>query len=218
MSAATSKILHLLKQQGPTPLPPLAEALSLTTMGVRQHLHKLEEQGLVDYEDRRQGPGRPSRHWFLSDAGHRQFGDRHQDLSLQLIDGIDTLFGAEGLNRLIEHRFHQQKALYLETLRSAKSLPERLQMLAQLRHQEGYMARVIECDQGWLLVEDHCPICAAAERCRGLCQQELALFRAVLGEEVEVTRSEHLLEQGSRCAYQVTPTAAASSSGPDSDS
>ncbi|MBY5922314.1 helix-turn-helix transcriptional regulator [Ferrimonas balearica] len=209
MSGATSKILYLLKQNGPMPLPPLAEALELTTMGVRQHLHKLEQQGLVAFEDRRFGPGRPSRHWYLSDAGHRQFGDRHQDLTLQLLDGIDALFGAEGLNQLISHRFESQKALYLETLAEAKSLGERVEKLARLRHQEGYMARVVPQGEGWLLVEDHCPICAAAARCRGLCQQELELFRTVLGDTLSVTRSEHLLEQGSRCAYLITPSKAA---------
>lgn len=215
MSGATSKILYLLKQNGPMPLPPLAESLALTTMGVRQHLHKLEQQGLVAFEDRRSGPGRPSRHWFLSDAGHRQFGDRHQDLTLQLLDGIDALFGAEGLSQLMSHRFETQKTLYLETLAEAESLSERVEKLAWLRHREGYMARVIPQSSGWLLVEDHCPICAAAERCRGLCQQELTLFRTALGDELTVTRSEHLLEQGSRCAYLITPKAA---SGTDPDS
>ncbi|MBY6188525.1 transcriptional regulator [Marinobacter hydrocarbonoclasticus] len=208
--SATSKILFLLKQQGATPLSPLADALSLTTMGVRQHLQKLEKQGLVAFEDRRLGPGRPSRHWFLTDLGHREFGDRHQDLTLQLLDGIDALFGDEGLKQLIMHRFDAQQTLYVQTLSEAKSFPEKLEMLARLRHEEGYMARVIAEDGYWLLVEDHCPICAAADRCRGLCQQELALFRAVLGNEVEVVRSEHILAEDRRCAYQITPVKAAS--------
>ncbi|MBY5993950.1 helix-turn-helix transcriptional regulator [Ferrimonas balearica] len=210
MSSAASKILFLLKQRGPSPLAPLAEALALTTMGVRQHLQKLEQRGLVQFEDRRQGPGRPSRHWFLSDAGHREFGDRHQDLTLQLLESVQDLFGDAGLDRLIQHRSESQKTLYSQTLSDCESLSQRVERLAELRHQEGYMARVLPQEEGWLLVEDHCPICAAARHCQGLCRQELELFQGLLAPEAEVTRTEHLLGGASRCAYRITPAKAAS--------
>ena len=39
---------------------------------------------------------------------------------------------------------------------------------------------------GYLLVENHCPICTAAAACTGICAAELAVFRAVLGAEVTV--------------------------------
>ena len=44
---------------------------------------------------------------------------------------------------------------------------------------KGYMARLEKGDDGsLLLVEDHCPICAAAIACQGLCRSELDIFRA----------------------------------------
>jgi predicted ArsR family transcriptional regulator len=54
------------------------------------------------------------------------------------------------------------------------------------------------------LVENHCPICAAAQTCQGLCRDELALFQALL-PDAEVERVEHLLEGARRCAYRVVP-------------
>ena len=58
---------------------------------------------------------------------------------------------------------------------------------------------------GFLLVENHCPICAAANACQGFCSTELDLFRSVLGPGVEVERVEHIVSGDQRCAYRVRP-------------
>jgi predicted ArsR family transcriptional regulator len=54
-----------------------------------------------------------------------------------------------------------------------------------------------------LFVENHCPICAAAAACQGLCRSELAVFRAVLGADVTVERIDHILAGARRCAYRI---------------
>ncbi len=48
-----------------------------------------------------------------------------------------------------------------------------------------------EADGSFMLVENHCPICAAATVCVSFCRSELETFRAVLGADIE--RSEHIL-------------------------
>jgi len=53
-------------------------------------------------------------------------------------------------------------------------------------------------------VENHCPICAAARLCTGLCREELNLFRKVLGRDVRIERISHILAGANRCAYRVT--------------
>jgi predicted ArsR family transcriptional regulator len=55
-----------------------------------------------------------------------------------------------------------------------------------------------------MLVEHHCPICAAAQACQGFCRNELELFRRVLGPGVTVDRTEYLLGGDQRCAYRIT--------------
>ena len=69
------------------------------------------------------------------------------------------------------------------------------------------MAEVKEDEEGggFLLVENHCPICAAANACQGFCSTELDLFRTVLGPGVEVERVEHIVSGDQRCAYRVQP-------------
>lgn len=54
------------------------------------------------------------------------------------------------------------------------------------------------------MIEDHCPICAAATSCQGFCRSELDIFKMVLGKDVNVVREEHLLSEGRRCAYRIS--------------
>lgn len=58
-------------------------------------------------------------------------------------------------------------------------------------------------DGSFLLIENHCPICAAATTCTGLCEQELTIFQCVLGENVKVEREEHIIAGARRCVYRV---------------
>jgi predicted ArsR family transcriptional regulator len=54
------------------------------------------------------------------------------------------------------------------------------------------------------LVENHCPICVAAAACTNLCAGELHVFQAVLGEDVAVERTDHILAGARRCAYRIS--------------
>eukprot|EP01034_Spumella_vulgaris_P045465 gene45464-56633_t len=121
------------------------------------------------------------------------------------IGGVDAVLGEQALDRLIMAREQEMLATYAERLQGARSLQARLQRLAELRAEEGYLARVEKDGKAWLLIEDHCPICAAASACQGFCRSELSLFTQLLGEGVRVERSEHLLEGARRCAYRISP-------------
>jgi predicted ArsR family transcriptional regulator len=86
------------------------------------------------------------------------------------------------------------------------ALLRRAQALAEIRRQEGYMAECVrQRDGSILLTENHCPICAAASTCQGLCREELSLFRAVLGDKARVERTNHILAGARRCAYVISP-------------
>lgn len=200
------RILFLLKTRGPQTAQQLAQHLQLTSMGVRRHLEAWAAQGLVQAEDRADKVGRPARHWLLTEAGHARFPDRHSDLTVQLIEQVRQLFGQEGLDKLISAREQASEVAYGAALRKARTLAQRVAALAQAREQEGYMAEVQpQSDGSLLLVENHCPICAAATACQGFCRSELALFQRALGEGSRVERAEHLLAGGRRCVYKITP-------------
>jgi predicted ArsR family transcriptional regulator len=198
------RILFQLKTRGPRTAADVAAHLDMTAAGARQHLAKLEAAGLVESEDRRQGRGRPRKYWRLAPRGHDRFPDRHSDLTLDLLRSMRDVFGDGGLEQLIEHRERASIADYRKHVGQRRSLRQKLTALAAIRSREGYMAGLVEDDGGgFLFIENHCPICAAAAACQGLCRSELAIFRAVLGADVTVERIDHILAGARRCAYRI---------------
>ncbi|NRD72628.1 transcriptional regulator [Shewanella sp. VB17] len=203
----SDRIIQLLKTQGPQTAKVLASELSLTTMGVRQHMQALEDDGDVSFEDIKASRGRPTRVWSLTLKSNSHFGDRHEELSVQLIDSVITVFGDSGLEKLIAHREEASLAQYQLRLQNEISLEGKVNALAELREAEGYMATVqIEKDHYWLL-ENHCPICAAASQCLNFCRSELNLFQTLLQEMATVSREEHIIQGARRCAYKIIPIA-----------
>jgi predicted ArsR family transcriptional regulator len=191
------RILHLLKTKGPQTSGELAKRLGVTAMAVRQHLGKLDG---VRYEDVARGVGRPRRVWELTSESAACFPDSHSELALGMLDAVRKAFGAEGLEKLIRERTKAQVKAY--RARMPEDLPGRIRALVRIRNEEGYLAEASrQRDGSWLFIENHCPICAAAETCQGLCAGELELFRRVLGAKIE--RTEHILDGARRCVYRV---------------
>ncbi len=202
---AREKVLFHLKTRGPQSAAQIARRLGVTAMAVRQHLYRLSEEELVDFEDERRGPGRPLRVWRLTPKANGRFPDAHADLTVELLSTWRRVFGEEALDRLIAERTRQQERQYRERLPSSSApLRERVGALAAIRREEGYLAEFSRRRDGsFLLVENHCPVCAAASACQGLCRDELALFRRLLGRGVQVERTDHILAGARRCAYRI---------------
>lgn len=204
--SSQESILYLLKSRGPQTTGAIARRLKISSVGARNHLRTMAGQSLVDFEDRREEVGRPKRYWSLSDQGHGRFPDAHSDLTLELLHSIRKVFGDEGLDKLIGERERQTQGVYQQALQDCPDLSARVRALTQLRRQEGYMAEwKRHADGSFSLMENHCPICAAAAECQGLCRSELKVFQIVLGDGVSVERSDHILAGARRCAYRITP-------------
>jgi predicted ArsR family transcriptional regulator len=207
MRGPADDILLHLKTRGPTQTLGIAAALGVSRQAARQHLERLAAEGLVDFADERAGVGRPRRAWSLSAKGHARFPDTHAQLTLEMIEAVRGEFGEAGLDRLVARRESSAMEVYGQALAGAASLEDRLTRLAAIREREGYMAEWRRLDdRGYLLVENHCPICVAAAACQGFCRSELAMFRALLAP-ARVERIEHILAGARRCAYRVTDAA-----------
>ncbi|MGO2334934.1 helix-turn-helix transcriptional regulator [Providencia sp.] len=204
LTQAVDKVLFCIKTKGPISTAVIAKDLDMTGEAARQHIQKLTSLGLVEGVQcaSQSGAGRPRQNWVLTEQGHQRFPDTHAQLALQLIDSVRTIFGDEGLEKLISQREEESRTKYLAR---CDNLPfiERLNALADVRSEEGYMVRVEKEDDSWLFIENHCPICAAATACQNFCRSELALFRDVLGNDATVEREQYLLDGAGRCVYRV---------------
>ncbi|WP_438350277.1 helix-turn-helix transcriptional regulator [Paenibacillus sp. FA6] len=198
------RIIDLLKQEGGMDVMALSSEFMLSGMAVRQHLNTMKEDGLVTHEEEARPMGRPAKLWRLTPEANRFFPSGYSELSVSLINSMKEAFGTEGLDKLLAVRNKNMQDEYLQHLGDASGVREKLDKLADIRTNEGYMAEVKDQGDGSLLfIEKHCPICEVAIACTGLCKNELNLFQTILGDTVLIEREEYILAGGRNCVYRV---------------
>lgn len=200
--SVAERLLLLLKTRGPLQAKDAGKILGTTGEAARQQFVKLANDGLVVAAAQAKGVGQPIQLWQLTEAGNARFPDAHSELAVQLLRMVRTKLGEEALNLLIDTREQETRELYCQAMEGVQSIDERVKRLVAIRSQEGYMAEYqTQTDGSILLIENHCPICAAATSCQGFCRAELEVFREALQAPVE--RTEHILSGSRRCVYRV---------------
>ncbi|MBW8687840.1 helix-turn-helix transcriptional regulator [Chitinophaga rhizophila] len=206
--ATADKFLQLLKTKGPQSAATLAAALGITGEGARLQLLKLADDGLVVSATSARGVGRPVQIWDLTPLGHAHFPDTHVELTLQLIETIRQELGEAALEKVVAAREYQQQDKYMKAMTGITGLAERLAKFASIRSSEGYLAEWKAEEDGFVFIENHCPICCAATQCANICESELNTFRALMGEDVNVSRVDHIIAGNRRCVYKITKATA----------
>lgn len=203
ITASFDKFLKLLKTRGPLSTSSMARELGITGEGTRFQLMKLAEEGLVQAAQEAKGVGRPTQIWSLTLKGNQYFPDKHADLSEQLIESMREVLSPEQMDAVISLREKKANKKYLDALKGITGLEEKIARLAELRNSDGYLAEWDKDDEGFILIENHCPVCAAAQRCTDLCDAEMETFREIFGESVSVERVDHIIAGSRRCAYKI---------------
>ncbi|PQA91204.1 MarR family transcriptional regulator [Chryseobacterium shigense] len=201
---AADRILMFLKMRGEATSLLIAKELSITKEGARKHLLNLAEEGLITSVSKSEGVGRPSTYYTLTEKGLSQFPDSHADVTVQILRSVKNLLGDNALDLLINDREKTTYQRYEKALVNAESLEQRLDVLVKVRSEEGYMAEWTKEDGAYFLIENHCPICAAAAECQGFCRAELSNFQNLIGKAYQVERVNHILSGGQRCVYKIT--------------
>ncbi|WP_343307107.1 metalloregulator ArsR/SmtB family transcription factor [Chitinophaga niabensis] len=202
--AENERAIWLLKTRGPQPLTAIAIELGITVEGARFQLLKLANEGLVLATTESKGRGRPQQIWGLTSAGHAKFPDTHAELTVKILNTMRDTLGQAAIQTVIDANEKNGILKYKADLKGLTDLESKVRQLAEVRNREGYMAEYKKEDDGYLLIENHCPICAAATVCQGFCQSELNTFKIVLGKGVSIKRIDHILAGARRCAYKIT--------------
>jgi predicted ArsR family transcriptional regulator len=202
-------ILDILKREGAQEARTLAARLGITPMAVGLQLASLVEEKLVaaEPEPAKSGNrGRPVHRWSLTEAANRVFPDAHALLTAGMLASMQEVYGANGMQKLLDARTRHQEEEYRRDFPDAGGLKEKVKALARIRDREGYMTEVEAAPGGgFRLIENHCPICTAAKTCQGFCQSEWQVFQNLMGPGARVTREEHLLAGARRCVYAIAP-------------
>jgi len=196
------KIINYLKMNGPKSASDLAKSFGMTGEGMRLHLVKLEENGMICSESIPKGVGRPTTLYKLTKLGNEKFPDNHASLTVQLLETVQNILGADALQLLIETKKEKDFKRYDEALSGIKSTEEKLKQFTEMRNNEGYLAEYIKDNDGYLFIENHCPICEAASKCGGFCKSEMDNIKSLLGG-VKIERIDHTIKGDRRCAYRI---------------
>lgn len=199
------KILDLLKWNGPTSQEHLASKLDLSTMAVSKHLTEFQKQDLVDFDEERQERGRPIKIWKLTEESQSHFPDNHPQFASSLWESAAEVLGQDAIQKVLVN--HTQKKIneYQSKITADLPLQEKVEILSQLRKEEGYMSSYEVIDEtSFILSEHNCPICTLASNCQEFCGSEIDLFQEVLGQDINITREDHIQAGSHRCSYKIT--------------
>ena len=197
--------LTLLLRQGETSAAQLASQLGISVQAMRRHLRSLEEEGLVESSPMPDGPGRPSNRWRLTDEGHHHFPDGSENFALGLLQSMAAHLSPEAMTSLLTQQATAKADRYRHEL-GAAPLQQRVELLAELRRQEGYVTE-LQADpegQGWCLSEFHCSVQRIAEKYPVVCDQELELMRQTF-PDCQVDRVHWRLKEGHSCGFRIKP-------------
>lgn len=198
------KIVMALKQHGGLTAAELAEMLGITSMGVRRHLTTLERDKLVRYELVQRGKGRPSYVYRLSSQAENLFPKNYAPLANELLGYLANEEGEGTVIKLFERRA-ERRIRNAQSQLADKTFAERVQGLAQILDNEGYLAEWEQEGDGTFWLREHnCAVHDVAQEFSAACNSELSFLQAVL-PEATVTREHHMMGGAMMCAYRIEP-------------
>ena len=198
-----AQIVGLLHDNGAT-VAELASATQLTQVAIRRQLRELVADQLVTgHTVRSPGPGRPAVRYSLTARGERLFPDRSSDLADDVLTFLYDERGKSEMIAFLRWRLKRQQAHYAGALDGIQELDDRIERLAELLSQDGFLAEADTGTDGFALTQTHCAIKEAAAAHPQLCAFEAALFREVLG--AQVTRRQTIASGAPVCVCHVQP-------------
>ena len=201
------RAVELLKTSGPQSLSALAKEFEVTVEGARFQMLRLEKEGIVTSSKTVTGRGRPQQLWSLTSMGQMRFPDTHAALTIKLMEVMKETLGEQAVSQVIDANGERGTSRYLAVLEGIEDIEQRLTAFVAIRTGEGYMAQFIKDEDGFIFIENHCPIGAAAHANPGICRAEFKTLQTVIGLNVPIKRIEYIVEGGRRCAYRIfSPT------------
>jgi len=205
LGASQRALLEALKRRGEATLAELEGAVELAAETVRSHLQALVAQRLVERSGVvRAGAGRPRIRYRLAEGGEALFPRRERELLAELARFlIDSGRGAL-LEEFFAERLARKRA---DAEARLAGVPEsgRLEAVARLLSEEGFLAEVADGPQGPRLRLAHCPLRELVEVSRLPCRAEMALVGGLLGQTLH--RESFIPDGAPACTYAAGPIA-----------
>ena len=205
MQQTRRDILEILRRRGQATVDELVEDLltrrgHITSVTVRHHLGRLQDEGLVTTSElrRKHSPGRPQHIYGLTPQAEAYFPNNYQRLVAGLLAQLQRQLPPEGVNVILEGVAEQWAAeLDLTDL----PLERRMDAVVEYLNGQGYSARWEAADDGVILHTSNCPYHLATDGSISLCDMDMRLVASLVGA---VPRRLSQMKTGDEtCSYHI---------------
>lgn len=181
------KIILELRNRGQLTVSEISDAVRITPIAVRHHLSSLQAEGMIEVREERHGVGRPRQIYKLTPQALDRNPARLVLFANLLLDQLKEHLPAETVKTLLMDVAFCMAAEWKEEL-VPLPLPQKLNRLAELLTQEGFVARVEQAGPGrYCLTELACPYSRISLSHPDICAVDEAMISRALGMPVERT-------------------------------
>jgi predicted ArsR family transcriptional regulator len=185
MQQTRRDILEILRRRGQATVDDLVEELtqrrgSITSVTVRHHLGRLQDDGLVANEQlrRKNTPGRPQYVYSLTDRADAYFPNNYQRLISSLLAELRRQLPDDGVNVILEGVARQWAQ---ETPIAHLPIQRRMDAVVEYLSMQGYEASWERQPDGYVLHTTNCPYHLVAEGNVALCEMDMRLVASLVG-------------------------------------
>jgi len=178
------RIVDALLRRGAQTAAELATEQGLTPNAVRQHLARLERDGLVVEASERRGPTKPSLVFSLTAQGRRLFPERYSALLNAVLEQIVQTQGPGKLGELFRGIGKRSAHKYAPRF-AGKTMDQRMAELTAILRERGVAADYEAKGDGFVLREHNCPFRDTATAHPEVCSVVHTLMEEVLPAKAE---------------------------------
>lgn len=194
-------LLEALKRRGESTLDELERTIDLSAETMRSHLQALVAQGLVERSGLlRSGPGRPRIRYRLTASGDTLFPSRDRELLRELATFLLDSGRGELLELFFAERLRRKRAEAEHRLAGVPA-ERRLEAIAELLTEQGFLAEVVAGSDGPQLRLCHCPLRDLVEVSHLPCRAEMELVGGLLGSSL--ARKSFIPDGAASCSYTI---------------
>lgn len=202
LASTREQLLHSLQVQGSQTASELSQELGIGSTAVRQHIDRLQAEGLVEQVGLRRGNGRPGHVYGLTAQADSMFPHSYDQLALDLMEAVRRLpDGAE----LLAQSLDSLHLVWLERYAAqviGENLEERVAALTDVLNERGNMARYEQLPDGsFCLAKHNCTLKRVTAQFPQICQQEEVWFSEALG--VPVVRTDSRAKGAPQCTFRI---------------
>ena len=159
----------------------------VTATAVRQRLTRLQGLGLVSRDVIRNGRGRPSHAYRLTQAGLKELGDNYSDLALAMWQELRHIEDA-GIREQVFGRIRDSFVAQYRHVVQGDTITDRMQQLQGAMAERGFEVEVDTSGSLPVLRESSCPYVELAQSDSWICELEEDVMRTLLGPEIQLVR------------------------------